>query len=134
MTNRVLTILWGVLYAVCAGLGFIPAPKGIAWGLMVFFSLVFFLPPFVLLNRASRAGDTVTLKRLRTVALIWLAVTVVMILLNILSVAFSELAGTVLYYFLILLTAPMICSQVWLLPLFLWACLMIAAWMKLRTK
>ncbi len=132
MSNTFLYIAWGVLYAVCAGLGFIPSPDGVALGLMILFCLLFFLPPVILLRRAIQENNRKTLVLIRNLSLIWLITATVLLVLNILSVMFSALAGQVLYYFLILLTSPMICGQYWVLSLFLWACLLIVSWQQLR--
>ena len=130
MSNKFLYIAWGALYAACAGLGFIAAPEGAAYGLCIFFSLVFFVPPFLLLNRAIQEGRTKTVRFFRILSLIWLITALVLILLNILSVLASQTVGVILYYMLILFTAPMICGQIWIISLFLWACLLMMTLMK----
>ena len=134
MRNRFLYIAWGVMYAICAGLGFIPNPQGAASGLMVFFCLVFFLPPAILLYRAVKAGDMKAISRFRTISLTWLIVTTCAICVNILSVTSTLLVGRVVYYILILVTAPMICGQSWILSIFLWALLLTISWKHLRKK
>ena len=131
MSDRLLYILWAVMYAICAGLGFIPATQGIAQGILIFFSLVFFLPPAILLHRANRKDDKDTIKIIRNLSLAWLITATVALCINILSVGASAMVGNVLYYILILVTAPMVCGQFWVMILFLWACLLIASWMKL---
>ncbi len=130
MTNTFLSIYWGILYAICVALGFVDLPSWV--GLVG--SVVFFLPPAILLHRAVRAGNTALLRRVRNLSLLWLGVTVLMILLNIFSVALSEAAGTALYAMLIVLSAPMVCSGFWALPIFLWACLLIVSVQQLRKK
>lgn len=134
MSNTFLYILWGALYVVCAGMGFITGPEGFTFALLVAFSLAFFVPPFLLLHRASKTDDRKTLKLIRNLSLIWLCVATLMIILNIASVAMSAAAGTALYYGLILLTAPMVCGQYWLLSLFLWAFLLMSALKHLKHK
>ena len=120
------------MYAICAGIGFIPAPQGIAQGIMIFFSLVFFLPPAILFHRATGKKDKETFKILRNLSLTWLITATVALCINILSVGASALVGNILYYILILVTAPMVCGQFWVMSLFLWACLLIASWTKLK--
>lgn len=134
MSNTFLYIAWGAMYAICAGLGFIAAPEGAALWLMVIFSLLFFLPPAILLYRAVREDHKPTLRRIRNISLIWLIAATCAICLNILSVLSSELTGRVLYYILILVSAPMVCGQYWVISLFLWACLLIVSWNYLRKK
>ena len=132
MSNKLLYILWGVLYIICAGLGFIAAPEGVAYGLCILFSLVFFLPPAIVLRRAGKANDKKALRRMRNICLVWFICTLVMLIVNILSIGFSETGGRIVYYILILVSAPMICSQIWVISLFLWACLLAVSWKYLR--
>ena len=56
-----------------------------------------------------------------------LVLTLVMLLLNVMSVTGSETLGNVMYELLIWLSAPMICSGYWILSLFLWASLLFSA-------
>ena len=134
MSNSYLAILWGAAYAACAVLGFLPEPEGALKAACIGASLIFFLPPAVMLYRADRAGDTKTLKRLRNLSILWLVTAMVLICLNILSFAASELTGYVLYYALVILAAPLVCGQYWLLSLFLWACLLVCSIKALRKK
>ena len=134
MTNTFLYIAWGALYIACAGLGFISAPEGFAAVLMVFFSLMFFVPPAILLYRAVKGENMKAIRRIRDISLVWLITATVCICMNILSVMASEFAGRVLYYILIVATAPMVCSQYWFISLFAWACLLTVSWKYLRKK
>ena len=47
MNKKILFILWGALFVLCAGLGFIPEPQGAVKGLMTGLSVLFFLPTFL---------------------------------------------------------------------------------------
>lgn len=124
MTNQRITMIWAFLYGVCAALGFIPNPAGALSGLMIVLSVAFFIPPAILVYRGVKTRDFVLLKKIRYVSLIWLALTMALIILNFLSVEASEAAGKVLYWLLILVSSPMICSQMWVVPIFLWGCLL----------
>lgn len=124
MTNQRITMIWAFLYGVCAALGFIPNPAGALPGLMIVLSVAFFIPPAILVYRGVKTRDFVLLKKIRYVSLIWLALTMALIILNFLSVEASEAAGKVLYWLLILVSSPMICSQMWVAPIFLWGCLL----------
>ena len=132
MSNVYLSIIWGAFYIACAGLGFIAAPEGFVYGLCVVMSIVFFIPPSVLLYRAVRAGDRKMLRWIRNISLVWLLTAMVMIILNILSVIATKLTGLVLYYMMVILTAPMISGQAWVIALFGWACLLVVSWQQLR--
>ena len=132
MSNLFLSIIWAFLYAACAILGFIPSPSGAISGLLISASILFFLPPTVLLLRAAKQKNQKLIKQIRNVSLIWLVTALVLIVLNILSVMSSELTGIVLYYMLIIIASPMVCGQYWIISLFLWACLLMASWQQLR--
>lgn len=134
MSKKVLYIGWAALFILCAGLGFLPSPKGFAFGVLVFFSLLFFVPPAILLYRAMKAEDKRELRRIRNLSLISLSATLVVFILNIFSVGASAAAGKALYWLLILVSSPMVCARIWVISLFLWACLLMAALQALRKK
>ena len=120
MSSKILYTAWGGLYLLCGALGVFSVPDWVG----ILACVVFFVPPVILLCRA-RDGKTVRI--IRNLSILWLAVTVVLLILNILSVAMTELAGTVLYYMLVVLSAPMVCGQYWLIALFGWACLLVGS-------
>ena len=130
MKISVLYILWGILYLVCAVLGVVSLPGWVG----ILGCLLFFLPPAVILHRAVKAEDRRNIARVRNICLIWLGVTVLMLILNIASVGMSATAGQVLYYLMAVLCAPLVCGRFWILSLFLFACLLMAAVQKLRKK
>lgn len=113
-------ICWGVLYALCAGFGFIPEPSGIVKWAMVGLSILFFVPGFVLLYLEQK-------KPVRLISAISLGATLVTVILNFLSVYSTTGTGDFLYALLGLVSAPMFCAQYWVLSLFLWACLLFAS-------
>ena len=117
-------IAWGVLYAVCAGLSCIPEPQGVLAGLSVMAALLFFLPPAMLLHWAipRQRWDTVGLIRL--ISIVSLGATCGMLILNLLSVSFSDTVGLILHGLLVLVSVPMVCMQSWMVSLFLWAILL----------
>ncbi len=127
MTKRILYILWGVLFAITAGIGFIHNPEGLALFIMVLFSLIFFLPPTVLLTKAVHRDDKKEIWRIFWICIGSLGITLIFLVLNFLSVASSQLVGDVLFGILTVVSAPMICSQYWVMPLFLWGCLLSAS-------
>ena len=43
MTEKKLYMLWGVLFILCAALGFIPEPEGLLKALLVLVSILFFV-------------------------------------------------------------------------------------------
>lgn len=134
MRNKTLFILWAALFILCAGLGFIPAPTGFCKWVLVTLAAVFFIPGFVLVQRSGEKKDRRTLALIRNLSILSLSVTLLALVVNILSVLWSETLGNICYSVLIIVSAPMICGQYWFLSLFLWACLMILSISKLREK
>lgn len=130
MKKSVLYALWGILFALCAALGFISEPEGALKWLCVALSLLFFVPPMLL----ARSGDRDTLLVVRSLALAALLLAVILLVLNILSASFSETVGVILHYVLIIAASPMVCSRYWALTLFLWAYLMLYCGKKLKQK
>ena len=120
MSNKALYILWGCFYILCAGLGFIPSPDTMAANAMTLLSIGFFIPGAVLLYRGQRL-------QVRIISAVSLGLTLICLVLNVWSVALAEIDGQILYVLLGLLSAPMFCSRIWLLSLFLWACLLMAS-------
>ena len=118
MKNKLLYVLWGVLFSICAGLGFMPEASG--WTAAL--SVAFFIPPAVVLYR----GDRNSAKLVSALAALSLGLTLVLLIANMWSVAASEAVGTALYYLLVIVSAPMVSSGCWALSLFLWACLLMA--------
>ena len=127
MNQKTLFSIWAVLFAVCAALGFVPEPAGLARVALTALALVFFLPPAVLLYQANKARDHRTVCLIRNLSAIWLAVTTVVLVCNVLSLLGSEFAGDFLHALLVIVSSPMICGGSWAMTLFCWACLMFSA-------
>ena len=123
MTKRTLFVLWGCLFALCAGLGFVP--EGSWW--MTGLSLLFFVPPAVLLYRANREKDSHTRLLIRHLSALSLGLTVVLLVATFLTALSSEALGTAIHCLLVVISTPMIASGHWALSLFLWACLLIGS-------
>ena len=127
MNKKFLYALWGGLFAICAGLGFVQEPVPALKVLMVMLSIGFFVPGFLLLKLSRNEALLV-----RNLAGLSLLVTLVLLICNFLSILGSEALGNVLHYMLIILSAPMVCCGAWGLSLFLWACLLFTAQKKLK--
>ena len=127
MNKKFLSGLWAGLFIVCAGLGFIPEPGESLQILLTLLSLLFFLPPALLLYNAGRNRETATIQLIRNLSVISLILTMMLLILNFLTVLSSELLGQILYYVLIIVSCPMICSGHWAMSLFLWSCLLTAS-------
>ena len=132
MKNKDLYFAWGFFYILCAILGFIQEPSEILRALLFLLSVAFFVPGIWLLVRYQQAGDLQGLKIIRNLSIAALILDVVLLLVNILSYELSRAAGDVLYGVLTGLASPMVCSQFWVMPLFLWAVLLL--WSKQALK
>ena len=134
MSKKYLYACWAVLFILCAGLGFIPEPGRVLEIFMTGISVLFFVPPAVLVYQAARTGEKDTLKLVRNLSALSLGITLVTLILNLLGAVYSEMLGNILHFFLIVVSSPMIASGYWVLSLFLWACLLIAAMNQLKQK
>ena len=131
MKKWLLYTAWAMMYVMCAVLGFIPNPQGVYYWALLAFSWFFFVPPIILVYQAIQSGDVPELKRIRLISLIWLGLTVILIGLNFLSVGFTAEGGKFVYWLLIVGSSPMICGQIWVIPIFLWGCLLSATWQEI---
>ena len=129
-----LWIIWAVAYALCTVCAFFPVAPGALSGLFVLLSLGFFAPPAILIYKAVQNKWPKILRIIRNLSLISLGLTLMMILLNFLSIQASQEWGLVLYWILILVSTPMICSQVWVIGLFGWAMLLFTSLTYLKKK
>jgi len=127
MKNRTLYILWAILFALCALLGFFRETVTEGKWLMTLLSVVFFAPPAALLWRARKTKDEHTRLLIRDLSGASLGLTLVLLVANFLSVMGSPWLGTVLDALLTILTTPMVVSGYWALSIFLWAFLFLAA-------
>ena len=128
MKRKLLYALWGILFSLCAGLGFIPEPDGLMGQVLTLVSLTPFLPPALLLYRAQ-ADDA---RLIRNLSALSLGFTLVLLVLNFLTAFRSDSLGQILHYVLIIVSSPMICSGHWAMSMFLWACLLMAARRQLK--
>ena len=127
MKNRFLYALWGALFILCAGLGFIPESDGALKLLRTGLSVLFFLPPALLIWKARQERNRAALLLVRNLSIVSLSLSVALIIANFLTVFRSQLLGDILHGILVVVSSPMICSGHWAMSLFLWACLLIAS-------
>lgn len=127
MKDTTLLLIWGLLGALCAGLGFIPEPAGFGKWVLVLLALLFFLPGAVLLLRGIRREDRKAVVRIRRISLASLGLTLLLLMGNLLSVDGSQLLGDLAYGLLALVSVPMLCGQYWWMSLFLWGALLTAS-------
>ena len=127
MKKKSLFALWGGLFLVCGGLGFVPEPAGVVRWLLTVLSILFFLPPAVRVYQGRKDGDGHLLALIRNLSALSLGLTALLLILNFLTAFRSEVLGNILHAVLVVVSSPMICSGYWVLSLFLWACLLTAS-------
>ena len=127
MSKKILYYIWGGLFILCGFLGFIPQPEGFLYVLLLITGILFFVPGGLLLYNAYCNKDIATMAVIRNVSLISLSATLIFLVLNFLSANATKAAGDLLYGFLVIFSSPMVCSQNWLISLFLWACLLMTS-------
>ena len=127
MNKTSLYTAWAGIAILCAGLSFIPEPAGFLKFLMIVLSLGFFVPPAFLLYRADQQKDIFTLKLMRNLSMASLGLTVAVLIVSFLSFMAPEAVGNFLHILLVLISVPMVCSQTWVVSLFLWACLLMVS-------
>ena len=127
MKNKTIYILWAVLFALCAVLGFFREVVTEGQWLMTLLSLLFFVPPGALLWRARKRKDEHTRLLIRNLSGASLALTLALLVANLMAALGSEWLGNFLDALLTVLSAPMKASGYWALSLFLWAFLFIAS-------
>ena len=119
MKKTVLFALWGGLFVISAALGLADNTKAGLW-----VSILFFLPPSLLLYDAGKAGDKSAVLLIRNLAALSLGLTLVLLILNVVFAVKSQTVGNFLHGILGVVSAPMLASGYWALSLFLWACLL----------
>ena len=131
---RKLWIAWAVLYGICTGISFIITAPGVLSGAMTLLSISFFVPGLLLILEGKKQRNRSLLKKVRLVCLLSLGLTTLAVILNFFSANGSEAWGIAAYWFLILVSTPMICGQIWVISLFLWACLLMGTVACLKKK
>lgn len=125
MKKTFLYAAWCVLFLLCTVLGFVEEPSGWVRVLLTALSVLFFLPPALLVRSAKKEKDAATVALLGKLSVLSLGLTALLLVGNILSALGSETLGIFLHVLLTVVSCPMICSGYWFISLFLWACLAI---------
>ena len=125
----ILYAIWLCLYILCVGLGTVDQMEGIGKVFFILTALIFFIPGIILLVMGIREKNKKTVLRVRMNAVCSLVLTVVLFCVNIVAAAAGRVSP-VLHDLLNLVSAPMFCSQYWVISLFGWASLLSASFMK----
>ena len=134
MKSSFLYPAWAGLYILCVCFGAISERSTTGQVMLNLTSLVFFVPPAIMLAQAVKAEDKKTLKTLRLISGLSLGLTMLALVGNILSVLAPRLLGDILYVVLLLVSAPMLCCQYWAFTLLLWAVLFFSTFPKTWKK
>ncbi len=118
---------WIALAVLTAGLSFLPGAQGAALTAQRLAAIAYFIPAVLIVLKARQSGAFVHTKRIRRLAIVWLALALVLLCLNIASVLFSELVGNVLYAVMAVVCAPVACGEFYGIPVFCWAVLLFAS-------
>lgn len=130
MKEKVLYAVWGALYILCVGLGFVEDAEGFGRILLIATALIFFIPGVLLTYEGHHTQNKKMLLRVRIVSGVSLLLTAAALAANVLSANASSQVGDRLYEILALVSAPMLCAQYWVLSIFLWACLLMGTLVK----
>lgn len=126
---RALYLIWALLFAVTAVLGFLFPNVENAGGraALLIVTGVFFLPPWAVIAKARAAGEAKHIKLVRNLSLTSLLLTLALLCANLLSAGMGEASGSALHAALTIVSAPLVCSNFYVLPLFLWGTLIMGA-------
>ena len=132
LSYKMLYSAWAVLFALTAVLGFVfPDAEGMGAKLALLgISAVFFLPPWLILGKTRAEGKRFHCILVGLLAVFSIVLTVALLVLNLMSPLWSEAAGIALNAALVIVSAPMVCSNFFVLPLFLWGMLVVGAFRK----
>ena len=122
--------VWLCLYILCVGLGTVEEIYGVGKALFVLTSLIFFLPGAYLLYLGKKEKNRKIVMGVRLAAIASLLLTVIVFCINVIAVRAAADVGRNLYDLLNVVSAPMFCSQYWIVSIFLWACLFSASFKK----
>ena len=125
MNKKQLFTLWGALFVICGGLGFVSQPGTALKILMNLLSLGFFAVGGWILWQAKEQDDMATAALVRALSVASLVTTLAMLVINFLSVFADLWVGNLLHHMLAIVSSPMLCAPSWATSLFLWATLMV---------
>ena len=126
LSYKTLYIAWAVMFVLTAALGFAFPEVENRWGRvgLGLVSILFFLPPWLVLSRARSEKNRHHICLLRWLCIASLSMTAVLLVLNLRSAGSGEALGLALNTALTVVSAPMVCSNFFVLPIFLWGCLL----------
>ena len=129
ISYKTLYIAWAVMFVLTAALGFAFPEVENGWGRfgLGLVAVLFFLPPALVLARAKAAGHRFHVRLVGFLALGSLVLTLVLLALTMISFLWSDALANALYGALVIVSSPMICSNLYALSWFLWGTLIAGA-------
>ena len=92
--------------------------------LCMILAVAFFVPPVLIVHQSWKQQDRKTIRLVRNLAIESLIATIVILISNFFTLAAPEWVGDALYAVLVIVSTPMVCGQIWVISLLLWAALM----------
>lgn len=126
--------LWVCLYITCVGMGSLTQRTTALSVVLTILSLLFFVPPYLLLWHSFKADDKKTRLIVRTVSLVSLVLTLSLVVINIMAVQAGDTVGQLLNDLLLVVSAPMFCCYIRGVSIFLWACLFVSSFPRIWKK
>ena len=129
---RLLYILWAAMYALTVVLGFLfpDVPQSAGKAALAAVSVLFFVPPWMILIWAKAEKHTDHVQLVRYISLASVVLTLLLLVANLRSTGLSEAAGDALHGALVVVSAPMVCSNFFVLPIFFWGTLIMGSLLK----
>ena len=120
----ILYTLWASMFLLTAALGLLfPQETGLSRWVLTAVSVIFFVPPWMILSRARAQQEHSQIRLVRYLSLASVVLTALLLVLNLKSAGLGDAMGRALNAALAVVSAPMLCSQFFVLPIFLWGCL-----------
>ena len=132
LNYRTLYLAWASLFALTAVLGLLfpnaadPAGRAALTAL----SVLFFLPPWLILARAKGEGERRHIRLSRYLSLAAVGLTLVLLIANLRSAGLGDALGAALNAALTVVAAPMVGSNFFVLPIFCWGTLIMGSFLK----
>ena len=131
LSYKILYLAWAAMFTLTAVLGFaFPAVAGPGRWVLLAVSALFFAPPWMILNRARAEKNRHHIRLIRYLTLASVGLTALLLVLNLRSAGLGEAMGVALNAALTVVSAPMVCSNFFVLPLFLWGTLLADTFVK----
>ena len=132
LSYKTLYMAWAVMFALTAALGFAFPEVENGWarfglGLV---AVLFFLPPWLLMGKAKHEGHRFHVRLVGFLALGSLLLTLVLLALTLISFIWSDALANAMYAALVIVSSPMICSNLYALSWFLWGTLIAEAFFR----